>query len=172
MNRSLARITKSDLQRLGRLALADQRAFFARKRETGRLYARRLFAIALCQGAALHFLDRENGVKDFDVWCFYTANPERPFPPRRRSKMDFGNPKFGVTSDSPDFVGRRVDVMGRSVPGAKPSNPIESLRSYLSSGSTMSARHLAAKAVVLIEPAFLRGTIVWPIRSARESRKQ
>jgi hypothetical protein len=32
-----------------------------------------LVCVALCQGAALHFVDGENGVKDFDVWTFYAA---------------------------------------------------------------------------------------------------
>jgi hypothetical protein len=36
-------------------------------RVRGRLYADRLFAVALCQGAALHYIDGKNGVKDLDV---------------------------------------------------------------------------------------------------------
>ncbi len=27
-------------------------------------------AVALCQGAAMHYYDNTNGVKDFDVWFF------------------------------------------------------------------------------------------------------
>ena len=26
---------------------------------------------ARCQGAALHYVNERNGVKDFDVWSFY-----------------------------------------------------------------------------------------------------
>ncbi|MGE3595790.1 MAG: hypothetical protein AB7N70_09580 [Dehalococcoidia bacterium] len=162
MSRSLVRITRADLQRLGRLAGEDRADLFSRRPETGRLYARRLFAVALCQGAALHYLDGKNGVKDFDVWCFYTEDPARPFPYRRRAKLDFGDPRFGVTPGFTHFIGRRVDVIGRSLPGADPTDPVGSLRDYLKTGRTESARRLAEKAVVLIEPASLLGTVVWP----------
>lgn len=162
MTRSLAPITLEDLRRLGRLADEDRAAFFARKPETGMLYSSRLFAVALCQGGALHYLDGKNGIKDFDVWSFYTENPTRMFPPRRRGKVDFGDPKFGVSSDAPSFVGRRVDLIGRSIADANPMDPIGTLHRYLSSGKTESARLLAMNAVVLIEPENLLGTVVWP----------
>jgi hypothetical protein len=40
--------------------------------------------------AALHHLDGSNGVKDFDVWSFYAALGEGPFPYRWRGTADFG----------------------------------------------------------------------------------
>ncbi len=43
-------------------------------------YAGRLVCRALCQGAALHYLDGTNGVKDFDVWSFYAERGDGPFP--------------------------------------------------------------------------------------------
>jgi len=162
VTRSLAPITLKDLRRLGRLAAEDRAAFFARKPDTGALYSSRLFAVALCQGGALHYLDGKNGVKDLDVWSFYTENPTRMFPPRRRAKVDFGDSKFGVSPDAPSFVGRRVDLIGRSIADANPKDPIGTLRRYLSTGRTESARLLALKAVVLIEPENLIGTVVWP----------
>jgi hypothetical protein len=160
--RSFLPITHRDLERLAALADADRRDFFARKPIAGRLYASRLFAVALCQGAALHYVDRKNGVKDFDVWSFYVQHPQREFPPRRIACTDFGDPKFGTSDDKPRFVGRRVDLIGRSIRGADRRDPVKTLRRYLRSGTTLSARRLAQKAVVLIEPARLRGTIVWP----------
>jgi hypothetical protein len=36
------------------------------------------------------------------------------------------------------------------------------LRAYLEAGRTRTARELAARAVVLLRPAHLLGTIVWP----------
>ena len=164
MTRSLVPITLEDLQRLGALAAADQAGLFARKRDTAALYSSRLFAVALCQGGALHYLDRKNGVKDLDVWSFYTEHPQRIFPPRRRAKVDFGDSKFGVTADTPEFVGRRVDLIGRSIASADASDPVGTLGRYLTDKRTESARLLAQKAVVLIEPKRLLGTVVWPVQ--------
>ena len=114
-NRSYKTITRRDLARFAALADADRIDFFKRKPDTGRLYAGRLIAVALCQGAALHYVDGTNGIKDFDVWSFYDQHPQRPFPYRRRAKVDFGDPKFGKTTDSPQYIGRRVDLIGRSM---------------------------------------------------------
>ncbi len=161
MTRSLLPLDLDDLRRLGRLAARDRADLFRRRPETGALYRARLFAVALCQGGALHFVDGKNGIKDLDVWSFYTQSPARAFPPRRVGKADFGDPKFGITPGSPGFVGRRVDLIGRSIPGADPSEPIATLQSYLRSARTESARLLALKAVVIIEPEHLLGAIAW-----------
>ena len=162
MTRSLLPISRDDLRRLGRLAANDRADFFRRKPDTGALYSSRLFAVALCQGAALHYLDGVNGIKDLDVWSFYTEHPARMFPPRRRAKVDFGDSKFGRSPDAPDFTGRRVDLIGRSILGADPRDAVSSLRKYLNGRKTESARLLALKAVILIEPVELLGTTVWP----------
>ena len=162
MERSYEQITESDLKVLVELARKDRKGLFSRRPETGQLYGGRLFAVALCQGAALHYLDGTNGVKDFDVWSFYKASPERPFPYRRRGESDFGIAKFGKTSDYQHFIGRRVDLIGRSLHVADENDPVGVLRKYLRDGKAESARQLAKKAVILLEPAHLFGTVVWP----------
>jgi ankyrin repeat protein len=164
--RSLERVGIDDLRLLGALAARDRTELFFRNPGTGRLYADRLFAVALCQGAALHYLDGATGVKDFDVWSFYTESPVRRFPPRRRARADFGDPRFGVSLDSPHFIGRRVDLIGRSIRGADPADPVGSLQRYLATARSQSARLLARKAVILIEPAHLLGTVAWPAQPA------
>lgn len=162
--RSYELITDTDLRRLGKLAATDRESLFARRPQTGRLYRDRLFAVALCQGAALHWVNGINGVKDFDVWSFYVAHPKRPYPYRRIGCADFGDPKFGTSPGSHHFVGRRVDLLGRSIKLQRDPEVLESLRQYLSrSKPGSSAWHLAAKAVVLIEPKPLRGLLVWPV---------
>jgi hypothetical protein len=119
--------------------------------------------VALLQGAALHFVDGENGVKDFDVWTFYAARPDHPaFPWRRRVARDFGDPRFGRTPNTAGLVGRRVDLLGRSIEVGEEGNPAAALAAYLSEGRTASARALARKAAVLLEPPERRGTVVWP----------
>src|SRR6266403_4836639 len=93
-DRSFKSIDKTDFRRLRRIALQDLESLFA-ARPALRIYDGRLFAIALCQGAALHYIDKKNGVKDFDVWCFFRSHRKRPFPYRRIKQVDFGDPKFG-----------------------------------------------------------------------------
>ena len=78
--RSLAPIGRGDLLRLGVLAAEAEAGLFARHPHGAGRYAGRLLCRALCQGAALHFLDGKNGVKDFDVWSFYAALDDGPFP--------------------------------------------------------------------------------------------
>ncbi len=140
--RSTATITRNDLIRLGTLAEADLESLFTRQKETGRLYRGRLFAIALCQGAALHYIDGKTGIKDFDVWSFFRAHPQRPFPYRRNATADFGDAKFGKTPGSEQFVGRRVDLLGRSLQVPMNVDPVDALRTYLAGRGTATARHL------------------------------
>ena len=154
--RSYKTLTIAELSRLGELAARDRRDFFLRNPETGRLYSNRLFAVVLCQGAALHYINGTNGIKDFDVWSFFRANSVRMFPYRRRGIADFGDPKFGTTDDSPDYVGRRVDLIGRSIEAADFSDPVAVLSKYLRAERTRSAHFLAQKAMVVIEPSHLQ----------------
>jgi hypothetical protein len=102
--RSREPITGADLARLGELALRDLAGLVERKTATGRRYRNRLLCIALCQGAAQHYLDGENGVKDFDVWSFFSAHPAGPFPYRRKVERDFGRSRFSRhPADPPRF---------------------------------------------------------------------
>ncbi len=119
---------------------------------------------ALCQGAALHFVDSTTGVKDFDVWTFFAEIPEERFPPRWRTTADFGVSRFGRRESEPDgsYVGRRVDFIGRSLK-VEPSAEIRTvLHEYLTARNTKSARLLAAKAVVILAPGTLLGEVIWP----------
>jgi hypothetical protein len=112
----------------------------------------------------LHYVNGRNGVKDFDVWSFYAQHDDGPFPARWRGTRDFGPSKFGrYSGDPPRYAGRRVDLLGRSLPAATGTDPAQAIRDYLAAGRTYSARALAAKAAVLIDPADRVGEIVWPI---------
>lgn len=161
--RSLARIDESDLLRLAALAAEAEAGLFARHPHGAGRYAGRLLCRGLCQGAALHYLDGRNGVKDFDVWSFYAALDDGPFPYRWRGTADFGPSKFGrYPADSPSYTGRRVDFLGRSLPASPGADPAAVLREYLSAARTASAKELAAKAVILISPDRSVGECVWP----------
>jgi hypothetical protein len=104
--RSLARIDRNDLLRLAKIAADVEAGLFARHPQGAGRYAGRLICRALCQGAALHYLDGSNGVKDFDVWSFYAMRDDGPFPYRWRGTADYGPSKFGrYPDDPPPFTG-------------------------------------------------------------------
>jgi len=113
----------------------------------------------LCQGAACHYLDGRTGVKDFDVWLFFAEIPGQRFPYRWHSRYDFGPSRFGRT---PGFwgLGRRVDVLGRSLEISPGEDPARALSGYLVS-QKKSPRHLREKAAVLLHPPERLGEIVW-----------
>jgi hypothetical protein len=55
-----------------------------------------------------------------------------------------------------------VDLLGRSLRVPLDADPGHALRDYLSGARRVSARELAAKAVVLIAPSSRAGEIIWP----------
>jgi hypothetical protein len=161
-DRSLERLAERDLARLAELAARDRVDRFRRKPRWS-IYADRVICVALCQGAALHYVDGSNGIKDLDVWTFYAEHDVGPFPARWRTTADFGPSRFGRWSGDPEaFVGRRVDLIGRSLSEPVCADPARAMVKYLRAGRTASARALAAKAVVLLDPEPFRGAVVWP----------
>jgi hypothetical protein len=150
--RSRERIEMADLMRLAEIAAQVEAGLFARNRQRSGRYRGRLLCRTLCQGAALHYADGKNGVKDFDVWSFYAERDDGPFPPRWRGTADFGASKFGrYPGDPPAYQGRRVDLLGRSIPAPPGADLVTAVRDYLRTSRTKSARALAGKAVVMIE---------------------
>ncbi len=119
--------------------------------------------IALCQGAALHYVDGENGICDFDVWTFYYEHSKGPFPHQRRGEKDFGISKFGChPADTEKFKGRRIDMIGRSLKARKSTDPLKCIQNYLNKPLSKSAYELRKKAVVFLTPERYMGKIVWP----------
>jgi len=76
---------------------------------------------------------------------------------------DFGPSRFGRNPDDEGFTGRRVDFLMRGIHCRLGADPVLALRRYLAESRTTSAWYLAQKAVVLIDPAKLRGRVVWPV---------
>jgi hypothetical protein len=76
------------IEALSDLAAADRERFYP----TQPLYRGRSIATVLAQGAALHWLDGTNGVKDLDVWSSFALPPEhgRFVAGRRETQADFG----------------------------------------------------------------------------------
>ena len=160
--RSYEKLERRDLERLRDLAAADLSDFFARHSrpgETGQLYADRLLMLCLCQGGAEHFVRGDRGIKDFDVWAFFSENPVRPFPYRRRGIKDFGRSKFGRHPSDTNFAGRRVDVIGRSIEFKSGQSASECVRTWLSERKTESARLIGLRPVV--DLTYESGRVIW-----------
>ena len=167
--RSFETLESSDLRRLSKLAVGDLADLFERRPVTGGLYRERLLMLCLCQGGAEHFVRQEHGVKDLDVWAFFAEHPTRPFPYRRRGTLDFGLSRFGRHPDDRDFLGRRIDIIGRSVLCTSGNAPEECVRRWLQSGETKSARLIAQRPVVAIYPDGDLGTVIWdPVGEKRK----
>ncbi len=162
--RSFAPITRADLDRLAELAAADRATFFATHPDWT-LYADRHIATALCQGAAMHYVDGVTGIHDFDVYSFFAKDPRRSWYAKRNKAADFGDAKFGRSTDKPAYVGRRVDLLGRGIACAQSQSPVDCIRAWLAQSKSRTARFLARKAVVLLDPPASRGIVVWPIDS-------
>ncbi len=146
-------IERQDLLRLARIAREDRASFFRKYPDWAACYSDRVLGAALCQGGALHYLDPTAGLNDFDVYTFYAENPIRTWYAKRMKRADFGDSKFGVSEVSrPGFIGRRVDLMGRALPVAVGTDLCSALRQWLSSESSETARELARKAVIILEP--------------------
>jgi hypothetical protein len=117
-------------------------------------------AVALCQGAAMHYYDRVNGVKDFDVWFLYPFN-SRHLPYRTIWNWDYEVPKFGRHPEFLGHKGRKVDVLVRSVRNYDAGDPKNSFYRFLQAEGTETARLLGRKAVVLLEPPQRIGEVIW-----------
>lgn len=162
---SLKSIEEADLEEFSAVALQ-----VLQSTAYGREFREALELIALCQGGGLHYAvthraarsylhPPRQGLKDIDLWCFF----RRPgFHPMWQHHVDFGPSKFGRNPEDRDYVGRRVDVFGRSI-SSRPGEDIEAaVQRWLQNGKTGSSPwHLARKAVVAIYPERLRGNILW-----------
>jgi hypothetical protein len=169
--RSYAPFTDEHLERLVKIAREDQQSFFVRNPRLA-VYRKRLLLIALCQGAALHYVDgpsgarKKNGVKDLDVYSFYAEDPKVSWPYRRHGVKDFGKSEFGFhPNKKKDFVGRHVDLMGRALSVAPDADPVQAVRAWLATSNNKTPRLLREKAVVGLYPARYRGKIIWDPRS-------
>jgi hypothetical protein len=171
--RSFGRITAADLRRLATLAQGYFDDLFDRRPSVSGKFRRRLLLMALCQGAALHYVDRSHGIKDFDVWAFFRALPNVQFPNRgTHGRRDFGPSRFGRQPGDKGYQGRRVDILGRSIDVRRGENKAAALRRYLAKGKRGSTPwHLAQRPVIAIYPEAILGRQLWPPSSVRNSRR-
>lgn len=165
--RSYKRITIEDLKKLEDLALKERTEFFDRHPRYRKAYENSLIAIALCQGAASHFVDGKTGVKDFDIWYFYIQNSDVTYPYRALKSVDSNLSEFGVHPDDVEkrYRGRRGHLMGRtidiSIVKRNNGDAMNCIIEYLEAGRTTTARELAKKSVVGLWPDAILGRVIW-----------
>ena len=71
--RSFERLQIEDLSRLAASAMENLNRFVGGNREKYGWCENHLLMLCLRQGATEHYVRRERGMKDFDVWAFYEA---------------------------------------------------------------------------------------------------
>ncbi len=151
-------VTLDELRSLATLAAEEEKAFFERNSHLIGFYRQRLILVALCQGAALQYLGRGCGVKDFDVHFFYAQNSDKP----RLSRAVKRN--FGCVGAFPNVP---IDFIRTVVPGAqphlKPKVVIQTIQEFLNSKPTKNAEHLSQKAVIGLYPDEVFGKQIWPL---------
>jgi len=126
--------------------------------------------IALCQGGADHYVvtngyarrycdPKSNGLKDIDVWFFFR---KQEFHPMWHQTRDFGPGKFGHNPQEPNYIGRRMDFYGRSIPFLTGDTVQSALVRWLNSGAPKSSPYyLSQKAVVVLFSEDILGNAVW-----------
>lgn len=160
MDRSYATITKHDLKKILRLAKSDVDLFFDKYPKYGKQYKGTEVLIALGQGAALHYINKKTGIKDFDVWFFYSKRSVS-LPYRRRGKVDFGASKFDKHPDDKEYTGRRIDILMRSDSFFRRNDEHQSLIKYLTNRKTHTAMKLSEKAMIGLFPNSVFGKTLW-----------
>ena len=150
-------VTVWELWRLADLACEEEKAFFRRNPHLLEPYRNRLIAIALCQGAALQYIGRGYGVKDFDVHFFYSQNPQKPRISRAIKQIHTSVVKF---QDVPIYYIRTVAP--RTKLPKMPRDAVQILQSFLREKPTANSMHLAQKAVICLWPEEIFGERIWP----------
>lgn len=167
--RSSKPITKLDLRRLRDSAIKELDSFFNRRYDLYK-FRSKVIAIALCQGAANHYVKRKTGVKDFDIFFFFSEYDRRLIN-RRHIKMDSKLHKFGIHPEDVacGFQGRRIHFLRRAIDTdlvrAVLGDPRKVVVGYLERGRTKTAQQLTGKAVVGLWPDNLFAKVLWPRRS-------
>jgi len=167
---SREKLSDVDLDRLLEFEFVERERLY-RESPIWRAHRNRLLCICLSQGTALHLIER-SGLNDFDILTFFARSPlldrrrvDSAF--RAGRHRDFGQSRFGKRTDKegrtrfPIFEGRNVDLFAQAIPATRTADPAAAVRAWLTAAPTTTARLLAKKAVVMLEPQRLR--VIWPV---------
>jgi hypothetical protein len=146
-------VTINELKDLEMIALDEFQSFFKRNPHLNSFYRDRFVAAALCQGAALQFVGKGYGVKDFDIHFFFLQNPDKPRLSRTVYRIKHS---VGAFNEMPiDFIRTLIPI------NLQRSNADETIQEFLRKKPTANANHLANKAVVGLIPKSLFAQIIW-----------
>ncbi|CAA9476350.1 MAG: hypothetical protein AVDCRST_MAG05-960 [uncultured Rubrobacteraceae bacterium] len=192
--RTFRRPHPEDLQEVRRLALSEmERILYAAGSPPGKysLYADRLVAICLAQGAAPHLVELDaagaydnevrvdeaevrdkglrvlpdgrvlSGVKDLDVVFFFREDGRLPLPTNRHLRKS-------VVAELPTLGRRRLDFMKKGVPEGMPAQtggdrPRDVVRAYLRR-SRHGSLYLSRKSVIGLHPPGIFDERIWATR--------
>ncbi len=156
--RSYLPIKIKHLNHLGKIVLSDQKSFFLRKPKYAP-YKNEMKAILLVQGAALHYADGKNGIKDFDLLVAYQKlnDTENRIYPKRIKSYNSNLPEFGrYPKDNEKYKTRRVDILMREIKFSKDKHLSENLHDYIASHN-----YWSKKAAIGIWPRNILGKIIY-----------
>ncbi|WP_135611116.1 hypothetical protein [Methanococcoides sp. AM1] len=171
-NRSYLKIKREHLQKLRHITVKDQDSFFSRYPKYN-LFREKIYCILLVQGAALHYVNGINGIKDFDVLVLYKENGNKydedgkliRIYPKRVCSYDCEMAEFGryPNDDIDKYPNRRVDVLMREIGNDLTDNSdlITAINKYFENGTTQSIKEWRKKAVVGIWPDEIQSKVMW-----------
>lgn len=146
-------LTIKDLEKLKELGLKEHEEFFERNPHLKEAYYNSLIGIALCQGAASHYLNPKVGIKDFDIWHFYVEDENTNFPNRAKKSIENG------------YKGRRIDFLKRAIPKniyqKYPDDPEKVIMEYLFQRDTKTKNLLLQKAIIGLYPDKIFSKVLW-----------
>ncbi len=138
---------------LQELALKEHDSFFQRNPRLREAYHNSLVGIALCQGAAWHYVNASIGIKDFDIWLFYRKSEEINLPCRHRKSIEDGYKRRRI-----DFLRRAI---GRDLCDVHFNEADKCIMQYLLQRNTQTKRMLLGKPVVGLFPDRIVDKIMW-----------
>lgn len=153
LNRLFEPISGLDLEVLLGFALKEHDAFFQRNPRLWEAYHNSLVGVALCQGAAWHYINTSIGIKDFDIWLFYRKHEKVDLRCRRRKSIESGYKCRRI-----DFLRRAID---RDLCDAYSNEADKCIMQYLLQRNTQTKRLLLRKPVVGLFPGQISGKIMW-----------
>jgi hypothetical protein len=103
----------------------------------------------------------EIGVKNLDVYTFYAEDPAIRYRTDAEASRTSATQEHGRHPDDYESVGRRVELLGRTLKVSASADPVSAVRSYLRAGGTSTAKELSKKAVVVSDPGARFSQVIW-----------